>query len=317
LQDPADILADRAEPAVLVVGDVMLDEHVHCAVAGFSPEDDLAPKLTVKARTHTPGGAANVAMNLHCLGARVALAGYLGKDQAGQLLLSLLDGVEGIYVRGDKPTTHKSRLITERGRHVARVDAEVQEPLDSELEEYLRANCVGRFDVVVVSDYAKGVVTPGMVRHLESAFKDVPVVVDPKRADFGYYGNVTAFTPNLKELKEAAGHYAVPGVAELYRELSARHPKLQALIVTCSEEGCTLTRGRETEFYHTRKQETVDPCGCGDSFLAGLAYALGKGGSLSAGCRLGNVCGSCAVCYTGVHAVTKAEALAELGRFAY
>ena len=146
------VLNTGNEPSVLVVGDLMLDEHVHCAVTGISPEDDLACKLRVLNRSYSPGGAANVAANLCSLGAKVTLAGCIGNDECGTHLLSLLHGMEVVSVAvEDRPTTHKCRYITSHGRHVTRVDSESSEALPTASEDELLKRLAQDYDVVVLS----------------------------------------------------------------------------------------------------------------------------------------------------------------------
>lgn len=316
-----ELLRDSAEPPkVLVVGDMMLDEHVHCKVAGFSPEDDVAPKLQVIRRSFTPGGAANVAANLRALGAKVTLAGRVGSDDVGFRLCKMLDelGVDLVPVHNGEPTTHKTRLVTQHGRQVARIDAEVTTIMSTEMTARMTDPLRGMEpDAVVVSDYGKGVVTHDLMVFL-GAFQALgtPVLVDPKLPQLDLYGSVTALTPNELEFTTARERRSMGG-PEYVAWLLNKDRAPESLIVTRSGDGCLLFEKKGLSDIKVRTQGVVDPAGCGDSFIAGLAYAVGSGLGLQCGCAFGNACGACAVGHVGVYAVTRADVLAELEKFNY
>jgi D-beta-D-heptose 7-phosphate kinase/D-beta-D-heptose 1-phosphate adenosyltransferase len=298
-------------PAIAVYGDVMLDEHLSCEVLGISPEDDVALKIRVLSRTARPGGAANVAVNLAKLGADVSLAGVIGQDDAA-LELSKLLRAENIDFRclqfDDRPTTVKTRYVTPRGRHLMRVDRERCAPLeDSEARELARRLLDAAFPAcIVVSDYAKGAVQSAALGVLSVKAK---VIVGPKRLDFMGYGEVEAIVPNRLELYRAT---RFPVHAPLEEVIKGIRRRSRLLVVTLAEDGCALLDGRELRRYPVRKREVVDPAGCGDSFLAGFAYALASGWTDEEACVVGNACGACAASHLGVHAVTRGEVIAEL-----
>lgn len=309
------LLKGKQAPVVAVIGDVMLDEHMTVEVLGLSPEDDLAPKLKVLDTRWSAGGAANVACNLASLGAKVSLAGVVGDDDAALKLARILRECEvdaRFSVRPGRPTTLKRRLVTVRGRHIARIDTESRNPLSDDdvtaMYKLLMFNSAP--GLLVVSDYDKGVVTPGLMRAIPRP--GPKLVVGPKKADFSVYGTVAVLAPNEKELRLATNSadrempidYLLVNAAGL-----ASH-----VVVTLSEKGCAFTEGcgGPVQNVPTRAREIVDPAGCGDSFLAGLSYALALGWNLHEACVLGNICGGCAAGHIGVHVVNREEVFREL-----
>jgi sugar/nucleoside kinase (ribokinase family) len=123
------------------------------------------------------------------------------------------------------------------------------------------------------------------------------------------YGEVEAIVPNRLELYRATGF---PARAPLEEVIKGVRRRSRLLVVTLAEGGCALLDGRELRRYPVRAREVVDPAGCGDSFLAGFAYALASGWTDEEACVVGNACGACAASHLGVHAVTRGEVMAEL-----
>lgn len=318
--------ADQKPPRIAVVGDVMLDCHVSCNVLGISPEDETALKLKAEEARYSPGGAANVALNLKALGAEVTLFGLVGTDHSAATLSDCIAarGVN-LMIASDplRITTTKTRYMTKRGRHLARVDSErVLSISDKFLSQFESAFSriegeSSQFDIVIVSDYAKGVVTPALMEMLRG--RQRPLLVDPKGADFTKYGKVFAVTPNLHELQLAARR-----IAPLYLSCDAHW-----LVITKSEEGCSVVR-RNTGLslnpdtcwnheltLHTNARQRGDPTGCGDSFLAALAYGVAMRWEFETACRLGNAAGAVSFDFTGAHAVSRDQLVRELQSFNY
>lgn len=254
---------------IAVVGDVMLDAYYVCDVTGFSPEDDLAPKLIVRNKSYRPGGAANVACCLRRWGAEVGLFGVTGNDFPCETLSNLIrkEELERVYLPSlvGRPTTCKTRLVTPKSRQIVRMDEERVEDISESTSQYLAAS-IQEFkpSAIIVSDYAKGVVTAHLMERLHR-LSDF-IVVDPKRPDFGFYGPVYAITPNQKEFESWAGG----------KDIGA-HPA-KHIIATFGSEGSTVLDGNCTPLFNVpvRKRDVGDPAGCGDAFLAALVYSLKK-----------------------------------------
>lgn len=267
---------------VLVVGDVMLDRYWFGEVGRISPEAPV-PVVKVERVEERPGGAANVARNAAALGARAALLSVVGRDEAGGALRALLkrDGVDAqLHDDTSIATTVKLRVIG-RSQQLLRVDFETppsHEVLASKLREFERL--LKRADVVVLSDYGKGGLAhiAAMIRLARAA--GLPVLVDPKGDDYARYRGATLITPNRSEFREVAGSWKTE--AELTRKAEALRARLrvQALLVTRSEEGMTLyQRGRRTHVA-AQTREVYDVSGAGDTVIATVAVMLGGGASL-------------------------------------
>jgi len=289
---------------VAVIGDIILDEHVYCDVLGISPEDDLAPKLRVSSRVYKLGGAANTAHNLKTLGVeQVYLFGRRGNGRDTFFHFDMLCTEADIIAQlchSDVDIPVKSRYLTRMGRHVARVDCEQISPMrKEETAEILKLidEC-GPFRFIVVSDYAKGTITEELMQSLGTRGC---LIVDPKIKDFRKYGNVHVITPNEKEW-EACMLYA---------------GKAKNVVVTLSGVGCRWVGCDGYAVCNVRTREVGDPTGCGDSFIAGLTYALMAGLAMPDACCFANAVGACAYDHTGVHAVTREEVQAELKTFEY
>lgn len=288
----AGILNRMTGASVAVVGDVMLDEYIIGDSDRISPEAP-EPIIAERERRSVPGGAANVAVNIAALGARAYLFSVAGDDAEADTLRRTLAGKKvdsgGILSVKDRPTTRKTRLIA-RGNQVLRVDREATAPLDADLEERLAAAILASSaGVVIVSDYAKGVVTPGLVTRLVAGGRRV--IVDPKSTDFGKYAGAFLVTPNLHELHLAAGRKDIGAddVEAPARALMADHG-IENLLVTLGADGMALVEGEKpVNRIHTRAREVYDVTGAGDTVIATLAAATASGTGLSDACFVANI----------------------------
>lgn len=293
-------------PRILVIGDIMLDKHVHCEVLGLSPEDDLTPKIRVISEDVSLGGAANVAVNLRRLGAKVLLVGQLGKDGDGHWVDQLLETneIENItWCDQKRPTTVKTRYLTPRGRHIVRVDAEKTHHSPEFVEWFSSTvNFLGELDAIIVSDYAKGVIAPAVLDLLRNRYK-CPIVVDPKRP-LEQYGQIFAATPNQAEFDQ---HINADELCSY---------QLDWIVITRGAKGCSLIDkcGMTCHNFSVRVREVGDPTGCGDSFVAAFTYAITRGLKIDAACRVGNAAGAVKFDHRGVHAVTIQEIVDEMRR---
>ena len=205
-------LADLTEQTVLCVGDLMLDEFVYGEVSRISPEAPT-PVIAVKRSELMIGGAGNVARNLVALGARCIFIGVVGDDDAGRTLTRGLGHdplIEfHLVVDAARQTTRKVRFVSEHhSTHLLRADWEMASPVDAASEDALIGHVVKampRVGAVVLSDYAKGALTPRVIRAVIDAANSAgkPVVVDPKGRDYSIYRGATLITPNRQELADA------------------------------------------------------------------------------------------------------------------
>ncbi len=315
--NPAGFAARR----VLVLGDVMLDRYVLGEVRRISPEAPI-PVLRASQRRAVPGGAANVARNIASLGARATLVGVVGEDAGGHELEAALRGIGGMapsLVRDPRrPTTVKTRFMS--GSHqLLRLDKEESgalSPLGEEAVLAAFAQSPPGCDIVVLSDYAKGVLTDRVLAEAiaQTRRAGVPTVADPKRPTFAAYRHVSVLTPNLSEAARATG---IEGGDDAAVELAGHAACVQAdaaaVIVTRSERGLTLVR-REGPALHvpTRARAVADVSGAGDTFVAALAIMLGCDASLDEAAVVANLAAGIAVGKAGTAAVEQAELAAAL-----
>jgi D-beta-D-heptose 7-phosphate kinase/D-beta-D-heptose 1-phosphate adenosyltransferase len=287
----------------------MLDEYWFGDTARISPE---APVPVVRARgaEQRPGGAANVALNVAALGARSVLAAVVGKDERGERLTRALEqrGVRCDLVRSPTlPTIHKLRVLA-RSQQLLRIDAE--QSLHSCAEEFgaLFAKLVRQADAVILSDYAKG--TLSRVAELVAAARaaSIPVLIDPKGADFKRYRSAYALTPNRAEFEAVVGPCA--DEAELLRKGEALRAELglELLLVTRGEQGMTLfERGAEPLTLPTQAREVFDVTGAGDTVIALLGAGVAAGLAAADAAALANLGAGIVVGKIGVATVSRSE----------
>lgn len=310
------LLSRFRRAAVLVAGDLMLDEYLFGTVSRVSPEAPV-PVLDVKRRRYVPGGAANVAANVRSLGGTARLAGICGNDAAGETLRRVLteaDIGEEFVLRVDgRVTTSKTRVVAGQ-QQIVRFDHEERAPLNGALagrfKENLEKGLAGA-GVCIVSDYGKGLLSPGVCAQLlEGAnARRIPVVVDPKGLEYSKYRGCSVITPNLKEAGEAA-RISIECERDLYeagKKVLALLPGA-AVLVTRGADGMTLFReGEDPLTIATVAQEVFDVVGAGDTVVAALGVALAAGLPLETATRLANIAAGIAVGKHGTVAVTADE----------
>jgi rfaE bifunctional protein kinase chain/domain len=314
--EPLQSLVSRVgETRALVLGDVMLDEYVWGHVSRISPEAPV-PVVDVRTRTYVPGGAANVAAGIAALAGRPLIGGVVGDDApATQLREALAErGVDGdglVTVAG-RSTTTKTRVIA-HSQQVVRADVEERQAVPSEATDALRRwvdERLGAVDVVVVSDYAKGVVTTELAQAvIDRARRDgTPVVVDPKGSDYAKYAGATVLTPNIAEVKRAA-NIAPDSFVELgdvARRLADVVPG-SALLITRGSEGMSLISDSASADVPATAKDVYDVTGAGDTVVAALAVGLGSGLELEEAVRLANAAAGIVVSKVGTASVTLDE----------
>ena len=318
-----DMLARFGAQTVLCVGDLMLDEFIYGAVARISPEA-ATPVLAVSRRELRIGGAGNAACNVASLGAACIFVGVVGEDEEGRTLTTEFlnaPGVEAhLVVDAARATTRKVRFVSEHhSTHLLRADWETNGPLRSETEDAVieRAlSLLGRAGAVLLSDYAKGVLTPRVVRVLIEAARAAgkPVVVDPKALDYAVYRGATLITPNRKELAEAARRPAgTPAEIEAASAEIVRITGSDAVVVTRSEDGMSLSlRDGAATHVPAYPVRVRDVSGAGDTVAAVLAGCLAMGAAYDTALHAANAAASIVVGKRGTAAVSAEELRARL-----
>ncbi|MBR7635906.1 D-glycero-beta-D-manno-heptose-7-phosphate kinase [Janthinobacterium lividum] len=301
--------AALAQVRLLVVGDVMLDRYWFGDVSRISPEAPV-PIVRIEKREERLGGAANVARNAAALGAKTSLLGVVGDDEAGSRVERLLEG-GGIhsYLQRDAAisTIIKLRVIG-RQQQMLRIDFE-DAPSDTVLRDKLAQfnALLPHYDVVVLSDYAKGslVNVAEMIKAARKAGKIV--MVDPKGDDFSRYSGASVLTPNKSELRRVIGSWNTEEqLTERAQQMRAQLG-LDALLLTRSEEGMSLYTADEVVHMPTDAREVFDVSGAGDTVIATMAAMLGAGMSLGDAVRTANRAGGIVVGKLGTATVTREE----------
>ena len=308
-----------ADKRLLVVGDVMLDKYVWGEVGSISPE---APVPVVRAthQSERPGGAANVAMNLARLGAQTVLAGFTGDDENEKLLAASVraDGILPVFVACEGfPTITKQRILgglqqmlrLDNERLGMRSAADYERLLSVVMEQL--PDC----HAVVLSDYAKGALTPDVCQAviLAARRRDIPVLVDPKSADFSRYRGATTICPNLGELAKALNR-DTRDLIPLLDAAEAIVPQfdLEFLTATLGEKGIALVRPGNRFVAPAVARQVFDVSGAGDTVIAVLALCLASGLKAETAVGLANVAAGIVVGKVGTVPVEKHELLAAL-----
>jgi D-beta-D-heptose 7-phosphate kinase/D-beta-D-heptose 1-phosphate adenosyltransferase len=307
-----------ANQTVLCVGDLMLDEFVYGEVSRISPEAP-APVITVRRSETNVGGAGNVARNIASLGARCIFAGLVGEDEAGAQLkadLAREDRIETVLVSdSSRPTTRKVRFVSEHfSTHMLRADWELAMPASSAIEQQLIDAIlpqIARADIVLLSDYAKGVLTARVIRNVTDAARKLGkrVIVDPKSANFAIYRGATLLTPNRKEFAEATRSRADTdrNIADAAQDAMTL-ADCEAMLVTQGERGMTLVvRGGAAIHVPALPVKVCDVSGAGDTVAAVLALTLGAGADWETALRMASAAAAVAVGKKGTATVTPDE----------
>ena len=307
---------------VLVLGDIMLDRYVFGEVRRISPEAPI-PVLRAQRANRVLGGAGNVATNVVALGARAILVGLVGHDVAGSEIGEAVAATHGAIVlhaiaEPGRPTTVKTRFMS--GSHqLLRLDEETSAGVgelagEALLEAYAAA--LAAADIVVLSDYAKGVlsdrVLAGAIAQARAAGK--PVIADPKRNDFAAYARVTVLTPNELEVTAATGIAVADDAGAVAAGQAALDASgADAVLVTRSEKGLTLVRRNAPPLHlPTHALEVADVSGAGDTLMASFAVMLASGATMADAARIANVAAGLSVAKQGTATVSHAELAAAL-----
>ncbi len=274
---------------VLIVGDVMLDSYIWGKVTGISPEAPV-PVLKHGSGENRLGGAANVALNVHSLGAVPVMCAVIGSDEDGKEFRSLVrkSGLpeDGLVESATRVTTNKTRVFAGH-QQLLRMDRETDKYIDSGLEELLWQKIQafvkqGDIAAIVFQDYDKGVITPGLIENIIALGNKhhIPTLVDPKKRNFGRYKNATLFKPNFKELTEGLNmeihktdFEAVNEAARLLRQQAG----FNMVMITLSEHGMLISYDHDYKIIPTQARDVADVSGAGDTVIAMASLCLAVG----------------------------------------
>jgi len=307
---------------VLVLGDLMIDEYLWCETDRISPEAPV-PIVDVRSDDIRLGGAGNVINNLRALGAGVWAASVVGDDADGMRLRAMLDEidipVEGVMTVPERRTARKTRVLASN-QQIIRIDRESREGIPQEFEkaliDYVRLH-IGEVQVVLLSDYGKGVLTVTLIQEVIRMCHAhaVPVVIDPKGDDYTKYRGATLVTPNRKEAQAAARMQIVDEQSLVTIGTRLREQlDLEALAITRSEEGMSLfLRDGQHLVLPTRAREVYDVSGAGDTVTVMFGLALACRLSMQDAAEAANVAAGVVVGKVGTSTVGLQELLAAVG----
>lgn len=311
------------QASVLVVGDLILDHYIWGRVSRISPEAPV-PVVHVDAESVRLGGAANVFNNILALGGKADLCGVIGSDETGRMLLKELgskrSGRGGVVIDQERPTTRKSRVIA-HNQQIVRYDVERRGELKPMLQKRILRYVESRLrelSCLVVSDYAKGVVSHSLMSELTrlASLRKIPVIVDPKVEHFSYYKGVTVITPNHLEAAQAAGlHGDGDQVIQEAGATIRQRLGCQSVLITRGERGMSLFEADGVSWHiPTKARQVYDVTGAGDTVVGTMALALATGAGVREAAMLANHAAGIVVGMVGTATVSGKELSEALDR---
>ncbi len=306
-----EIIKNFKNQKIAVIGDIILDKYIDGTVKRISPEAPV-PVFEKKEEFYRPGGASNVAENLKTLGAKVYLFGVIGDDEEGRILKRIFKKSNNIIIEKNRKTTKKTRVIS--GIHqILRIDWEDKKPISNETEQelLLRINNEN-FSTIVVSDYAKGVITEKILKGLTKLRKErnIKIIVDPKPENIHLYKGVDGITPNLKEAI-AILNIKTDNCRILLSKLIKRFSLSWAIITKGGDGVCGREKGKKTFRFPALKKEVYDVTGAGDTFVAALSISIASGATIKEAAFIANLSSAYTVMRLGTSAPSTIKILEE------
>lgn len=299
-----------ASKKILVIGDIMLDVYINADVKRISPEAPV-PILDFKSQSAMAGAAANVAANIVSLGSEATLISIIGEDIQGRDLLKYIGGmlhvVPYIRVSKERVTTVKTRYIS-NNHQMFRVDRETISPIDDDMAkgilEIIKTEAP-LHDAVLISDYAKGMITGKIAESIASIIQSlkIPVIVDSKAKDYNIFSGTTVITPNEIELRNAVPNSSNNSAAAYI----INHCRIKNILLTQGAAGMTLFSGDIPYHLNADAIGIVDVTGAGDTVAAIMAIGLANGTDIRECVRIANAAAGVVVRKPSVATVTREE----------
>ena len=308
---------------VVVIGDAMVDAYMWGKVERISPEAPV-PIVACTNQENRLGGAANVALNIQALGATPILCSVVGDDSKGVIIRELLHAEnltdEGIFVDPSRPTTVKSRIISDN-QHLLRIDWEKTDNLSPEVEVAFTNHILSiierhKVDAIVFEDYDKGAITVDLIRRVveKARAKGIPTLVDPKKRNFTAYNGVTLFKPNYKELVEGlkldVKKNDFEGIFNAAKYIH-RQMDVELVFITLSELGVFISNGNTYDAIPAHMREIADVSGAGDTVISTASLCLAAGLSPGETATIANMAGGLVCEKVGVVPINKQLLLEE------
>jgi D-beta-D-heptose 7-phosphate kinase/D-beta-D-heptose 1-phosphate adenosyltransferase len=323
------IIKNFNKTSLLVIGDVMLDEFIQGKVDRISPEAPVPVVRVIRADAAEwvmPGGASNVAHNIRAFGGEVYIAGIIGNDSKGGLLLRELKkrniNVDGVVRDSKRPTTLKTRVMSHhRHQQVVRIDREITDDIsDNIIKQILMftRKIIENIDAVIIEDYGKGVIVPQLVENLTRLVKKHKkiITVDPKESHFSLYKNVTAITPNHYEAARAIGVQVrddMP-IEDIGRKL-LKQLNSEVALITLGEDGmCLFEKSGKIVRIPTVAQDVYDVSGAGDTVISAYTLAMASGARNIEAAHIANCAAGIVVGKVGIAVATQEELLDKIKR---
>lgn len=299
LESPRDI-------CIAVLGDIMLDKYTYGMVERISPEAPI-PVVTVEREIETLGGSGNIISNLNGLNSKAVPIGVVGDDIYGSKVYELIKSLgitdHHIIVSKDQTTTLKTRVIA-NNQQLLRIDWDSSSPSANEKEKLKQSitNSLNNVDVMIISDYAKGVCSLELVKYTIEAARDqsIPVFVDPKGNDYLKYRGSSCITPNTNEAQDVVP-FKLDSVESFEKAANWIRDQfsIDVCIITRGEAGMVLSDGVDMIQIPTIAQEVFDVSGAGDTVIATMAVCIALGLDYKSAAKVANTAGGIVVSYIG------------------
>jgi len=326
--DFKEIIEKFQEQRILIIGDLMVDRYIRGDVDRISPEAPVQI-VDVKEEESVPGGMGNTVRNLSTLGAKISVVSVVGDDSYGRWLSDEFEKLDlntnGIIPTNTRLTTVKTRIVAADHHQLLRYDKETRKPIDTRIEMELITTIKDRImtaSCVLISDYGKGVLTQDILNTaiFEARSYKIPVIVDPKGADFSKYESATFITPNRKEAGIASGINIINEyTSEQAAYILIMNHKLDGMLITHGEEGVGLFLNKNlggagrieisSQFIPAQAREVYDVTGAGDTVLAVFGLAIASGAKPYGAACLANFAAGIVVGKVGTSSVAKEELL--------
>ena len=283
-----------SQKSILVIGDVMLDKFMWGKADRISPEAPV-PIISIDKISHSPGGAANVALNLSKLSANVYLLAVVGDDNESSLLEDDLEkqGVKIKFIKDAKKSTTTKTRIMAHGQQVVRTDYENTNDITSEQIKHINdmiVACSSEIDAIIIDDYNKGLLVKDCINTILdiAAKNDIPVYVDPKKENFFVYNKIRLFKPNMFEFESIIDfNKQNKGFEELGEQLRKKI-NAEILMITRGEEGVTLFTDNNIQTIGTKARKVHDVSGAGDTAISAFVLADLSGASIEESAIISN-----------------------------
>ncbi len=313
------LLPDFSDLHIIVIGDVMIDRYISGSIRRISPEAPV-PVVEMENIENRLGGAANVALNLRSLGARVTLLSIAGDDEDGKLLINMTENIAGINHRilklSDRKTTIKTRIMSSN-QHILRIDKEDIHDINSQDTDWLMQSLeeikkIKKVDGIILQDYNKGLLTEDLIRKIIffSHQQKIATFVDPKEKNFFSYEGCTLFKPNKKEVLKAIQYETTD--LDVVDSLLRKKLCHEMTFITLGSDGVYVNDGNSGLKLSTAPRSIVDVCGAGDSVISAISLCYLKGMDLKSLAIVANTAGGQVCEVPGVVSVDRYKLQQEL-----